>query len=97
MKYIKEFESFETETSFSPMTRRLAGEGIDAVEQTDRLDTDHGCDRCADGKRKKQSYCTKCSKCLLDKEQTQARMASAASDRDRFRLKKCMDKHGLSF
>ena len=54
MRHIKKFESFETETSFSPMTRRLAGEGIDAAEQADRLEADHGCDRCADGKRKKQ-------------------------------------------
>ena len=98
MKYIKEFKTFEsTLTSFSPMTRQLAGEGISAAEQTDRLETDHGCDRCPDGKRKKQSYCTKCSKCLLDKEETQARMAMAVSDSDRFRLKKCMDRHGLSF
>lgn len=97
MRHIKKFEAFETETSFSPMTRRLAGEGIDAAEQTDRLEADHGCDRCADGKRKKQKYCVKCSKCLLDKEQTQALMASASSDTDRLRLKKCMDRHGLSF
>ena len=98
MKYIKEFKAFEsTLTSFSPMTRQLAGEGISAAEQTDRLESDHGCDRCADGKRKKQSYCKKCSKCLLDKEGTEARMAMAVSDRDKFRLKKCMDRHGLSF
>ena len=100
MIHLKKFNDFINEstlTSFSPMTRHIASQGISAIEQTDRLPKESECDECDHYRRKGHNYCSKCSKCLLSRDETKAKMVLAKSDRDKYRLQKCMKKHGLKF
>lgn len=77
--------------------RHIANQGIDALNQTDRLQTGQECPKCEINRSEGHSYCIECSKCLLSKRQTLTKMSIAKNDRDRFKLKKCMEKHGLNF
>ena len=107
MKHLKTFESWisnkisqgletQADTYSNPITRPIAGQGIDYLSQTDRLPND-SCDKCEYYKSKRKNYCGKCSNCLLSEEETKAKMTLAKSDRDKFQISGCMKKHGLKF
>ena len=97
MKYLKTFESYDSETiSHNPIIRHIAGQGIDNLQQTDRLDTSKSCQHCPKYISKRSGYCGMCGSCLLSREETLAKMTLVRDDKKELKkLSRCIKKHRL--
>ena len=96
MKHLKKFESFDSPlTTYKPIVRHIAGQAIDRLEQTDRLDNTDTCRDCHKYVAQRKSYCSKCGRCLLTREETLAKMTLAKDKKELDKLSNCLKKHGI--